>query len=190
VNYVRGFLPWLAFSVVAARIDWRYSALVGLAVAAALLLWDRWARRPLDASTIQLSAAVFFGLLALFAFAVPDSPLRTGAIALSSGWLALTAWASLIARRPFTLGIAKQMADPARWHDPRFVRVNVTITTVWAVSFTAATIALAAVLAYAPGSTVALVAVKAIAWAVPMTFTLYYPAVLRARAARTAHEPT
>lgn len=188
MHYIRGFLPLFTYSTLAAQLDWRYSALITFAVAAALLLWDRWHRRPFDAALLQFSAAVFFCLFTIYAFADPRSPARDYGVALLAAWLALTAWGSLAARHPFTLGMAKQMADPEHWSNPRFIRVNVVLTTVWAASFTIAAFALSAVHVYLSGSIAAQIIVRVVIWSVPVTFTLAYPAVLRARAPRAAGE--
>jgi hypothetical protein len=61
--------------------------------------------------------------------------------------LGVIAWASLAIRRPFTLGIAKQSTPGELWGRPEFLRVNVIITLVWAVSFT-----LGALVMAGPGS--------------------------------------
>ncbi|WP_239154693.1 hypothetical protein [Amycolatopsis sp. FDAARGOS 1241] len=85
---------------------------------------------------IELSAVVFFALLSGYAFADPASPLRDYVGALTDAWPALTAWGSPVVRHPFTLGIARTVPPQQVWHHPRFRRVNVVITVVWAASFT------------------------------------------------------
>jgi hypothetical protein len=184
MNYVRSFVPWIVFAFIATRMDWRFSALIGLGTALVLLLWARKERRPAEATVMETSAVIFFALIAIFAFVDRFSALHDYVVALASGWLALTAWGSLAVRRPFTLGIAKQMTDPAGWLNPRFRAVNNVLSSVWAISFTAEAVLLALVLSYAPHATVAVIIVKALCWALPVAFTLGYPAVLRARAAR------
>ena len=37
MNYLRGFLPWIAFAVVS-TLDWRWAALVALVLAAGLMI--------------------------------------------------------------------------------------------------------------------------------------------------------
>lgn len=181
MNYIKGFLPWLVYGMVATRLDWRYGALVGLGCAVLPTLWDLRRRKPVEAMVLQLSAILFFTVLTLYAMLDPGSPLRTQVLALAVGWLAVTAWGSLLVRRPFTAGIAKQMIPPGAPVHPRFFRVNVVITCVWAASFTVEAATLATLAELAPGRGAAAILVKVLGWAVPMTVTLAYAAALRRR---------
>jgi len=181
VNYLKSFLPWIAFAVVATQFDWRWSGLTGLVLSAGLLLLARREGRKADTLVIEWSALVFFALLTALAFSFPASPLKTYTGALTDVWLALTAWGSLAMGQPFTLGIARTMTPPEFWDNPVFRRVNVIITTVWAASFTVGAIAGIALLAYAPHATFALIAIKVLCFAVPIVFTIRYPRIVRAR---------
>ncbi|MGW3243519.1 hypothetical protein [Streptomyces sp. NPDC001070] len=181
MGYLRSFLPWIAFAVVATEIDWRFGALAGLLLSIGLVVLDRRAGRSPDQMVIELSSGVFFALLAALAFAAPDSPLEPYNTALSLGWLALTAWGSLAVRRPFTLGIAKTMVPPEVWGNRVFLRTNVIITAVWAVSFTVNAALLAVLLAAAPHALAAIIAVKVCGFAVPAVFTVRYSRAVAAR---------
>ncbi|WP_370948336.1 hypothetical protein AB5J62_12300 [Amycolatopsis sp. cg5] len=185
MNYLRSFLPWIAFAVVATQFDWRYSALIGVVLSAGTLLWERRNDRAWDSLVIELSALGFFVLLTAIAFAFPDSAVRDQVDPLSSGWLALTAWLSIAIKKPFTFGIARTMVPRELWTNPVFFRTNVIITAVWAASFTVHAIAGAILLAYAPHATAALITIKVLGFAVPIAFTVRYPKIVRARA--TAH---
>jgi hypothetical protein len=185
VNYLRSFAPWIIYAIVATQVDWRYSALVGFVLAGGLALWGRLRGTPADAMVIELSAAIFFALLTVVAFADPGSTaLQNEVVTMSSAWLALTAWGSLLIGRPFTLGIAKQMVDRSLWDNPVFRRVNVVISSVWASSFTVEAVLLAVLLAYAPHATAVVITLKVATFAVPIAFTIRYPAIVRARVAR------
>ncbi|MFE2542804.1 hypothetical protein [Actinacidiphila glaucinigra] len=186
MGYVRGFLPWIAFAVVATEADWRFGALAGLVLSAGLVVRERRAGHPVDRFVIEIGSGVFFALLAALAFAAPDSPLEPYDTALSLGWLALTAWGSLAVRRPFTLGIARTTAPPAVWDNPLFLRTNVIITAVWAASFTAGAGLLAVLLAAAPHALAAIVAVKLCGFTVPVVFTARYSRAVTARAKAAA----
>lgn len=186
MNYLRSFAPWIVYAVVGTQVDWRYSALVGLALAAVIVLWERRENVPPDAMVIELSAGLFFVLLSIFAFASPDSPLRDQVVTMSSAWLALTAWGSLAVRKPFTLGIGRRMVEPEIAADPLFRRTNVVITAVWATAFTAEAIAMGILLTTAPHATAAAIVIKIAAFAVPVTFTIRYSNVVRARAMKAA----
>ncbi|GAA5155661.1 MULTISPECIES: hypothetical protein [Amycolatopsis] len=177
MHFLRSFAPWLAYAVLAKEVDWRYSALAGLLVSAVLVVWQRRRRTPWDALVIELSGALFFTLLTVFAFAAPDSPLRHEIVALPSIWLALTAWGSLAVGKPFTLGIARTMIGPEMWDNPLFRRTNAVITAVWASGFTFHAVALSLV-----HGTVGVIVVEVIGFAVPAVFTIRYPAIVRARA--------
>jgi hypothetical protein len=186
MKYVRSFLPWIAFATIAGRIDWRYTALLGLIMSLLVLAWGRRERKPTDALVLEISGTIFFALLAAFtcAFNKYGPALHSYITAMASGWLAVTAWLSIITRRPFTLGIAKSMVESEVWNSPRFVRVNMVMSSVWALSFTAETAALGIVLASAPDAVLAVIVIKILVWTVPMGFTFAYPAILRSRAAR------
>jgi hypothetical protein len=186
MNYLKSFLPWIAFAVVATQFDWRWSGLAGLVISAALLLNARREGRKADALIIEWSALAFFALLTAVAFAFPASPLKTYTGALTDAWLALTAWGSLLLRRPFTLGIARTMTPPELWDNPIFKRVNVLITLVWAASFTVTGLAGIALLHFAPHATVPLIVLKVLGFAVPIAFTIRYPRIVRARAQKAA----
>jgi hypothetical protein len=183
MSYLRSFLPWILFVVISTRGDWRHAAMVALAVALWLLRAQRGAGRSWDAMVIEVSASVFFAAIALFAWAAPESPLRVYASALAVGWLALTAWVSLIAGRPFTLGIARQVTSRDVQETPLFRHINTVVTTVWAIGFTLTAAAVALVLQAAPEAMVAVIAVKIVGFAGPAIFTRWYPAAARARQA-------
>ena len=133
MNYLRGFLPWILFSVVS-DYDWRWAALLALVLSVGLMLWDRRAGARIDAQILDIGSIVFFVALAVFAFAVPNSPLRQYDGGLSGVWLALLAWASLALRRPFTMGIARRQTPPEVWSTPRFKHTNVVITLAWTIA--------------------------------------------------------
>lgn len=186
MNYLRSFAPWIIYAIVATELDWRPSALIGLAIAAALVIWERSTGAALDSMVIELSAIAYFALVAVLAFITPDSPLRGDLLALSSAWLAVTAWGSLAIGRPFTLGIARRMVEPEHWDNPVFRRTNVIITAVWAASFTVEGIAVAIVTAYAPHVVAPVVVLRIAAFTVPAVFTIRYSALVRSRAERAA----
>jgi hypothetical protein len=186
VNYLKSFIPWIAFAVVSTQFDWRYSGLVGLVLAAGLLVLERRRGKAWDTLVIELSATVFFAVLTVWSFADPGSPLHDHVGSLSDVWLAVTAWGSIAVRRPFTLGIAKTMVPAAVWDNPAFLRVNVVITAVWAASFTVAGVASAVLLSSAPHATAALIVIKVLGFAVPASFTVHYRRTVQARARKAA----
>jgi hypothetical protein len=181
MRYVRGFLPWIGYAAVAGATDWRYGALVGLALAVGLLVVALRAGNRPDTLVIEASAAVFFVALTAVAFAVPDAALRWYSSALSMGWLAVTAWCSLAVRRPFTLGIARAQAPRESWDSPVFYRINAVLTAVWASSFTVTAAALVGTAAVAPHATVLPIVLNVVGIALAAAFTARYPRIVAAR---------
>ncbi|HWG23168.1 hypothetical protein [Actinospica sp.] len=104
---------------------------------------------------------------------------------MASGALGAIALGSLLVRKPFTLGVARQSMPREAWDNPLFLRTNMIISAVWAASFVVACIGLAAL---AHGSAFGRVVVQAAAFAVPLIFTMRYVDHVRsrARAQRTA----
>ncbi|NKY50057.1 hypothetical protein [Nocardia vermiculata] len=185
--YARTFLPWIVLAV-GSGFDNRAGALAGLATAVALIVVDRRAGRRMDELILELSTAVFMAAFAVFAVALPGSPILDYGTSLSMGWLALVAWAGLVVRRPFTLGIARrQVAEPITGTS-QFLQFNMTITLVWAVCFTLEALTLAVVQHYAPHALPVLIVCKVGFLAAAAIFTARYSALAQRRA--VALEPS
>ncbi|WP_406284343.1 hypothetical protein [Embleya sp. NBC_00896] len=177
MNYVRNFAPWIVFAAIPST-NWQWGALAALVVTVAMAAQDHRAGRGVDLPAY--STAAFFLVLAPIAFAVPDSGFHRYVGAASFGWLAVTAWASLAMRNPFTLVIARRTTPREIWELPAFLRVNVVITVAWAASFTVTAIALYLVKANDLSSALA-IAVQAGGFVLPAMFTARYPAIVQAR---------
>ncbi|MBM9505910.1 hypothetical protein [Actinacidiphila acididurans] len=184
MNYLRGFVPWIAFAAVSAA-GWQWGAPAGLALGLRLLATDRRAGVTADALVLEWSTSAYFAVLTAVAFARTDSGLQHWTGALSLGWLAVTAWATLAVKRPFTLGTARRQAPPELWRHPAFLRINTVLTGVWAAAFTVTAGALAAVCAAGAGSAVS-VPVQIAGFVLPALFTARYPDRARARMAAGA----
>ncbi|MFK8907513.1 hypothetical protein [Streptomyces sp. YS-3] len=187
MNYLRGFIPWIVFAAVGSE-HWQWGAVAALAVGAWLFSVDRKRGATADSLILEQSTIAFFAVLSVVAFAAPDSGLREYGGALATGWLALTAWATLAVRRPFTTGIAKRQAPRELWNNPVFLRINVVLTAAWAAAFTVTAVALALVHVESLGSAAAM-AVQVAGFAVPALFTAKYPERAR-RAAQAARVST
>lgn len=183
-RYLRTFLPWIAFAVISTKDDSRWGALAGFAAAAVLIALDRRAGRGWDALVVEVSSTVYFGGLAVAAFTADRAPLGSYGAAASIGWLALTAWLSVLIRKPFTLGIARSMVPREVWSSPVFFRTNAVITSAWAVSFTVEAALLALL---ADSSTDVIIAVKVAGFVLPALFTVRYSQSAQARAAEARH---
>ena len=178
MSYLRTFAPWIVYAAIPSA-NWNWGALAALLVSLLVIGRQVGAGRPLDAQIIEIGSAVFFAAITVLAFADPHTALHPYAPALSSTALALIAGASLAARHPFTLGIAKQTTPREFWDQPLFIRTNVIITAVWTASFVIGAVVLAAV---AHDSTVRTV-VQVAAFVAPASFTIHYSRHIQARTA-------
>jgi len=68
-----------------------------------------------DAQILEISAVVFFAVVAIVGFATDSATFHKYDSVLSFGWLALTAWVSLAIGKPFTEGIAKREVPQEYW---------------------------------------------------------------------------
>jgi hypothetical protein len=187
MSYLRAFAPWIAFAIIPAS-DWRWAALVALAISVIGVSRQTRAGLPLDAQIIEIGSAVYFVALTALAFADPHTPLHAYTASMASGALGLIAGVSLAVGKPFTLGIAKQSVPREHWDSPLFIRTNMIITAVWTASLIAGCVVLA-LLAHSPVLTRS--SVQVAAFVIPLVFTLRYVARARerGRAAAAMTEP-
>ena len=182
MNYVRGFAPWLCYAALSA-FDWRLG-MCAAAVAALVLLVSQLRQRSVD--LLGAATCAFFVVMAAIAVADPSSGLHRWTCALASGTLAVVALVSLAVRRPFTLSIARTQVDREFWNSPRFIHVNMVLTSIWAAAFASGAVGCALIIQYARSSTVALTTVQVLAFVVPFVLSGKYAD--RAKAA--ADQPT
>ncbi|MBD2896861.1 hypothetical protein ACFYTC_46510 [Actinomadura nitritigenes] len=178
--YLRTFLPWILLAVVSGWSD-QAGAAAGLAAALVLLAQDLRRGHRLDSLILELSTIVFMALLTALSFAAPDSSLLDYGASLAIGWLALTAWGTLLAGRPFTEGVGRRDVSAEIAATDLFKRITTVIAIVWAVSFTVMALVLAYVQHAAPDDTALLVAVKIAGFTVPIVFTARYPEIAQKR---------
>jgi hypothetical protein len=95
MNYLRGFVPWIAFAVLSGA-GWQWGALAGLVLAVALFADGRRKGTPLDSQVLEISTIVYFAVLTAFSFLVPAWP---------SG--ARSRWASPSSRRRRSSGTTR-----------------------------------------------------------------------------------
>jgi hypothetical protein len=179
VNYLRGFLPWIVFSA-ASGFDWQWAALLALAISVSVLLRDRRAGVTADAQILDFGTIAFFGMLTAVAFTEPQSPLQTYVNGASSAWLALIAVVSMVARRPFVLGIAKRSTPPEVWHTATFRHTTIVITAIWTISFALGAVVMLLCEATTAGD-LPVTVVQVLGFAVPAVITYYYVKAVRAR---------
>ena len=192
MSYLRTFLPWIVYAVLAGHTAaaQQRGTLAALAVTVLVIAYKiRKEGSAFEALIIETGSAVFFAAMAVVAFTAPHSGVLTYAAALSSTTLAVIAWASLAGRHPFTLGIAKQTTPREVWSQPAFMHSNVVITTIWAVSLTVSA-AILVVVIHAGADVLVRSLFQVLGFVVPMACTARYVRIVHARAhqaAGTAH---
>jgi hypothetical protein len=137
-----GCAPFVACGVISVFTTWRIGTVIALALSLVLLLDNRRRGNTLGEAFIETSAAIFCAIAMITSFAAPEAPLREFIAALSAGWQAVTAWLSLVLRRPFTLG--PQLRSIPRPHWPRhpLYRWNLRASVIWATAFTVTAVTL------------------------------------------------
>ncbi|WP_067483123.1 hypothetical protein [Actinomadura hibisca] len=178
--YALTFLPWISLAIMG-DVNERAAAPVGLAVALALLVWHRRAGQRWDSLILECSTAFYMAALSVVALVMPDAAVLDYGASLAIGWLALTAWGTLAARRPFTEGIARRQVSAEIAATDLFKRINTVLTLAWATGFTVTAAVLAAVQYLAPDNTTLLIACKIAGFALPALFTARYPDAARKR---------
>jgi hypothetical protein len=177
--YIRGFIPWIIFACFPSSQLFK-AALVALIVGAFLILqYLRRGTAP-DALVLEGSTVGFFAVLSLAAHFSTGHGHSHWSSVCAFGWLAATAWITLAARHPFTLGIARKSTPEEYWNTPQFLHVNVVITLVWAIAFTLKAVAIAACFGAGLGEA-GDISCQALGFAIPAVFTARYPRIVRAR---------
>lgn len=117
-----GAAPWAAWWGLAPLDDPRARALGALAA-----WWITQGLEKLELKAVDSVFAVFFTLQLLHPFPAWGLELNALLLAMAAG--------SLILRRPFTLGYAREETDPGVWDHPEFLRANYIIAIVWTLAF-------------------------------------------------------
>lgn len=179
MSYLRGFAPWIVYAVLSV-LGWQWGALAALAVGIVSFVADRRGGVTLDAQFLDIGSIIYFVGLTGLAFADPTSPIQHFDGPLSSVWLALIAIVSMLLRHPFTEGIARRRVSAEVAENPRFLHVNMVVTSFWACGFIFGAIAGTIASALDAGTMVD-IARQVIAFAIPLYLTNRYVAGLRRR---------
>lgn len=183
---LRGCSPFVACGLISTFTEWRIGTLVALALSLVLMV-VALRGNGVEGAVTEISSVVFCGAAAVIAFATPQLAVREFIGALSSGWLALTAWGSAALGRPFTKALERNAVADAVWRHPLFHRTHVVVTSVWAAAFTATAAVLAVEEAVAPHSGLVEVVIQLAGNLVPAVFAYRYLAA-RGSGAATPRE--
>lgn len=175
-----GFLPFIAFAVLAGNGLMLIGLICGLVLAVGAMLRSR------SAKLLEAGSAVLFGLLALYAAFAPAPPsLFAVRLAVDAG-LAAIVLVSLVIGRPFTLQYAREQVPPAMWDNPVFLATNRRISAVWAAAFVVLVAGDLALLTVPGLPRMILMAAEGAALAAAIWFTGWYPRQVRRRFASAA----
>ncbi len=190
-NPVVGMAPWIVFSLLVG--PGRFEMAVGIALAAAvtLVVVSRVVNRGSSWKLLEVADVVFFAALAVIGALASEGTLRwleTYAGEVANITLAVIAFGSMAVGMPFTIQYAREQVDPALWHTPGFVRTNYVITAVWGLAFLVAAVAGAYgdLVLHNPDNIWTGWIIQILAIVAALRFTVWYPDVVRARAAREA----
>ena len=177
------FLPFIAFAVLANRVETHVALIVAAALAIVLLARDWLAKHRVK--VLDTGTAVLFTLLAGYTTLEQEDLSLVAVRACVDGGLLLIVLFSLAIRQPFTLQYARETVDPKFWSSPIFIRTNYVITAVWALAFAIMTAAEVAMLIEPsiPQHSGFIVVIAALVGA--FCFTKVYPERVRAAVART-----
>jgi hypothetical protein len=182
-----GCAPFVACGVISVFTNWRIGTVIALALSLVLLLDNRRRGNTLGEAFIETSAAIFCAIAMIISFTAPQAPLREFIAALSAGWQALTAWLSLVLRRPFTLG--PQLRSVPRPHWPRhpLYRWHLRASVIWAAAFTVTAGVLGLVESATTGSEGLQSLIEVAGYLVPALVVLRYEMTLRRTGVVPAH---
>lgn len=172
---LRGCSPFIACGLISTFTQWKIGTLVAL-VLSLVLLAVALRGDGVGGAVLEISSVVFCGATVALAYATPHLVIREFVGAISAGWLALTAWATIAVHRPFTLAPERRLVAGEIGRHPAFHRTHVVVTAVWAAGFTATAVVLAVVEHVAPHSGFTEVVIQLAGNLVPAVFAYRYAA--------------
>jgi hypothetical protein len=184
MSLLRSAFPWIFFTALTSK-SWQAAAIAAAISSLVIVVQKRRAETGWEDLILDVGTLAYFVLLATFASISPHSSLRPYSGAGSHAFLGLVAWFSIVVRKPFTMAFAKQSTPKEIWAEPRFLKVNMTITAFWAAAFTI-TAPLIAVAYHATGKALAASLVQLAGLAVAGLLTVRYAAHARAKGAAAA----
>jgi len=135
LKLILSFAPWISFLIIAHGSLFRLK--VGLIVAA--LLTIVMAVTKLHRGIIMWVGLVFFSYATIAVVGLEHMWTIHNMGILANGALALGTWVTLAMGKPFTLEYAREHTPAAHWNNPMFIRTNVLLTSVWGLAFSIGT---------------------------------------------------
>lgn len=132
-----GIAPWIVMSLFAGPGTFEISVVCAFALSLATFLLSRRGEGG-SVKLMEIFDLLFFaGFAIVGALAGPDTInwLETWAGEITNVSLMLFVVITILIRQPFTLQYAKEETDPQYWQSPIFLRINYTISWVWAGAF-------------------------------------------------------
>jgi hypothetical protein len=127
-----GFLPWILFGILAGPPLTRLEAALAVALAATLALGWKQLRQGFF---LAWGSLLFFSLSFILVVVLRNLWVVEHMDLLARATLAVIAWGSIIAGRPFALQYARESVPEAYWRTPEFIHTGYFISIVWGIIF-------------------------------------------------------
>ena len=127
-----GFLPWILFGIMAGPSLTSLEAALAVALAATLALGLKQLRKGFF---LTWGSLLFFSLVLILVAFLKNLWVAEHMDLLARGSLAVIAWGSIIAGRPFALQYARESVPEAYWQTPEFIYTGYFISIVWGIIF-------------------------------------------------------
>ncbi|MCB1006471.1 MAG: hypothetical protein R2699_16500 [Acidimicrobiales bacterium] len=128
-SMIVSFGPWIAVWVLTSNSSYIPGLLVATALAAGLLVFDRYEGR--STKLLNVGTLVVMAGVTIVGVVTDASWMDTWLSPILNGFLLLIMVASVAVGRPFTMEYAKESAPPEVWDTPAFRHINTMITWVW-----------------------------------------------------------
>ena len=136
ISILLGFLPWIAFGVIAGPSLWRLNAAIIVALALVLVMGYKQLAKGF---ILTWGSLLFFGVNLVMVVLYRNLWVIKNLNVLSHGTLAAIAWVSIFLGKPFVLQYARETVPPERQASPVFYRTCRTLAVIWGVVFLIAT---------------------------------------------------
>lgn len=173
MNIALSFAPFIVFALLSGTVGALPALLAAALVSAALLARSRFAGA--SPKILELGSLILFAGLALYVGLTGAAPSAIAVKLSVDVGLFLIVVVSMAVGRPFTIQYAREEVPAEFWESPRFKRVNMVITAVWALAFLVIVLAEAALLAIPTLSPALGVPIVVAALVGAMLFTRWYP---------------